>query len=49
MTKINLDLVPVAFLVHRDIFLLTYKTHAEYIRIESKGKENESITRLNLW
>lgn len=34
MTKISLESVPEAFIVHRDIFLITYKTHAEYIRIE---------------
>jgi hypothetical protein len=49
MTKISLEQVPVAFLVYKDIFLVTYKTHTEYIRIEAKGKESESITRLNLW
>ena len=38
-------------MVYRDIFVMTYTTHLEYIRIEAKGKEHETITRINplLW
>ena len=28
---------------------MTYKTNSEYIRVENKGKDAESVTRLNLW
>jgi hypothetical protein len=43
--------VPLSFIVWRDIFVLTYSTHLEYLRVDNKGKEDESITRINplLW
>jgi hypothetical protein len=49
LTKVSLEQIPLSFLVHRDIFLINYKSHTEYIRIEGKGKETETLTRLNLW
>jgi len=49
MTKVQLDYVPLAFTVYRDTFLISYKANAEYLRIDNKGKETESITRFNLW
>ena len=51
VTKFNLEQVPHSFVVCRDIFVITYKTHLEYVRVDSKGKENETITRINplLW
>jgi hypothetical protein len=43
--------VPYSFIVYRDIFVLTYATHLEYVRLENKGKDNESLVRINplLW
>ena len=41
--------MPIAFLVYKDIFLITYKTHAEYVRVENKGKGQESVKTLTLW
>lgn len=49
MTVIKLDKIPLAFIVSRDIFLISYKQNAEYIRVENKGKETETVTRFNLW
>jgi hypothetical protein len=41
--------MPIAFLAYKDNFLISYKSHAQYIRIESKGKGQESVKTLNLW
>ena len=51
LTKLTLEQVPVACIVQRDIFVLTYPTHLEYIRVDNKGKDNEVVTRINplLW
>ncbi len=51
ITKFTLDTVPHSFLVYRDIFVITYVTHLEYVRVDCKGKDNESLTRINplLW
>lgn len=51
ITKFTLDTVPHSFLVYRDIFVITYTTHLEYVRVDNKGKEIESLTRINplLW
>jgi len=51
MTRVSLELVPSSFLVWRDIFVLTYPTHLEYIRLEDKGRDTETMTRINplLW
>jgi hypothetical protein len=51
VTKFTLDQVPQSFIVYRDIFVITYLTHLEYVRIDNKGKDSETITRINplLW
>ena len=51
VTKFTLDQVPQSFIVYRDIFVITYQTHLEYVRIDNKGKDAETITRINplLW
>jgi hypothetical protein len=46
-TQFRLDEVPRNFIVYRDIFVFTYTTHLEYVRVEGKGKETEQITRIN--
>ena len=50
LTKIQLEQVPLSALVYRDIFLVTYKSHCEYIKIDYKGNaDKESVTRFSLW
>ena len=51
VTKFTLDQVPHSFIVYRDIFVITYQTHLEYVRVDNKGKDSETITRINplLW
>ena len=47
ITQFRLDEVPKNFIVYRDIFVFTYTNHLEYVRVDGKGKESESITRIN--
>jgi hypothetical protein len=53
LTKFALDSAGIyySFIVYRDIFVITYQTHLEYVRVDNKGKENEQIVRINplLW
>lgn len=49
MTLVKLEQVPLAMCVYRDIFLITYRENAEYIRVENKKKDNETVTRFYLW
>lgn len=46
-----MEAVPQSFLVWRDVFVLTHSTHLEYIRLENKGRDTETVTRINplLW
>ena len=49
ITKFQLEQIPVSFVVYNDVYVVSYKTHAEYVRLENKGKEAETLTRLALW
>ena len=49
VTKFALDSIPLSFVVYRDIFVVSYTSHGEYVRVEAKGKEQEAITRMTLW
>lgn len=49
ITKFQLEAIPVSFVVFNDVYVVSYKTHAEYVRLENKGKESETLTRLMLW
>ena len=60
LTKLPLIKVPLGFTVYRDIFIVTYKDkegsrgsgasgEAEYIRVDNKGRDIESVTRFILW
>eukprot|EP00347_Sterkiella_histriomuscorum_P020588 403337236 len=49
LTKVMLDYVPLGFTVYKDIFLITYRDFSEYLRIDNKGRDVESVTRFTLW
>ncbi len=49
VTSVLLKETPLAFLVYNDVFLVSNKESAEYIRIENKKKDNEAVVRFELW
>jgi len=46
---VELEFVPQGFTVHKDVFIVAYKEHSEYVRIDNKRRDNESVTRFMLW